>query len=221
MVDLTATILQRPEVQNIIASSESDELKAAILNKTFVPKIIAEVYPDLTPNEVEEVRQRVVANAVLTGAEFVDKNPDSTASEETVTNSNENNNDENIVDPKENEVKKNDMRFIQFAIKFVKIDELHIDLIDTVNPFREAYEILSKDFTASMLKAIKEVIDTKEIEMSPEEARDLYPLIGEFKKEHGRLPNHESSNPDERRLGQAILLLKKLRKQHLKEKAGE
>ena len=167
MVDLTATILQRPEVQNIIASSESDELKAAILNKTFVPKIIAEVYPDLTPNEVEEVRQRVVANAVLTGAEFVDNNPDSTDSEETVTNSNENNNDENIVDPKENEVKKNDMRFIQFANKFVKIDELHIDLIDTVNPFREAYEILSKDFTASMLKAIKEVIDTKEIEMSP------------------------------------------------------
>lgn len=221
MVDLTATILQRPEVQNIIASSESDELKAAILNKTFVPKIIAEVYPDLTPNEVEEVRQRVVANAVLTGAEFVDNNPDSTDSEETVTNSNENNNGENIVDPKENEVKKNDMRFIQFANKFVKIDELHIDLIDTVNPFREAYEILSKDFTASMLKAIKEVIDTKEIEMSPEEARDLYPLIGEFKKEHGRLPNHESSNPDERRLGQAILLLKKLRKQHLKEKAGE
>lgn len=211
LTDLTATILQKSEIQNIMVSGESDEMKASIINKTLVPKIIAQTYPDLTVEEVEEVRQQVVMSSVLSNAKIFNLDTIETGSnEETGTDNTE-------IGSKG----KGDVRFIQFANKFVKIEELHIDLIDQVNPFKEAYEILSKNFTEGMLKAIKEVIDTKEVEMSPEEARDLYPLIGEFKQTYGRLPNHESSNPDERRLGQAILLLKKLRNQHLKAKGGE
>ena len=37
-----------------------------------------------------------------------------------------------------------DKRFVLMAGKFVNINELHIDLIDSVNPFQKAFEILSK-----------------------------------------------------------------------------
>jgi hypothetical protein len=33
------------------------------------------------------------------------------------------------------------------ANKFINIDELSIDLIDTINPFQAAFEILSKNVT--------------------------------------------------------------------------
>jgi hypothetical protein len=40
-----------------------------------------------------------------------------------------------------------DKRFIRMAGQFVNIDDLHIDLIDRINPFQKAFEILSKDVT--------------------------------------------------------------------------
>jgi hypothetical protein len=36
-----------------------------------------------------------------------------------------------------------DKRFIRMANQFVNIDDLHIDLIDRINPFQKAFEILS------------------------------------------------------------------------------
>jgi hypothetical protein len=33
------------------------------------------------------------------------------------------------------------------ANKFINIDELNIDLIDSINPFQQAFEILSKSVT--------------------------------------------------------------------------
>ncbi|MBW2961949.1 hypothetical protein [Mesonia aestuariivivens] len=45
-----------------------------------------------------------------------------------------------------------DRRFIKMADTFVNIDEIHIDLIDSVNPFQKAFEILSKSVTAPVFK---------------------------------------------------------------------
>ena len=38
------------------------------------------------------------------------------------------------------------------AGKFVNIDDIHIDLIDQVNPFQKAFEILSKSVTTYVFK---------------------------------------------------------------------
>ena len=54
---------------------------------------------------------------------------------------------------KNGEVKEvGDKRFVLMAGKFVNIDELSIDLIDSVNPFQRAFEILSKTVTKQVLK---------------------------------------------------------------------
>jgi len=43
-------------------------------------------------------------------------------------------------------------KFVRMANSFVNIDDIHIDLIDQVNPFQKAFEILSKSVTTQVLK---------------------------------------------------------------------
>ncbi len=101
-----------------------------------------------------------------------------------------------------------DKRFIRMADSFVNIDDIHIDLIDTVNPFQKAFEILSKSVTASVFKAIQETIDATRIEMTEEEAIILWPKIKEWITKTGEQPSIQSFDPKERRLAEAILFLK-------------
>ena len=63
------------------------------------------------------------------------------------------------------------------AGKFINIDDLHIDLIDQVNPFQQAFVILSKTVTTDVLRLIQEAIEATRIQMSDEEAILLWPKI--------------------------------------------
>ena len=63
-----------------------------------------------------------------------------------------------------------DKRFIQMAGRFINIDDLSIDLIDSINPFQKAYEIISKDVNAPTLKVIQDCIAATRIQMTDEEA---------------------------------------------------
>ena len=61
------------------------------------------------------------------------------------------------------------------AGSFVDIDDIHIDLIDMVNPFQEAFEVLSKSVTAKVLKVIQETIEATRIKMDFETT--LWPKV--------------------------------------------
>jgi superfamily II DNA or RNA helicase len=107
-----------------------------------------------------------------------------------------------------------DKRFVLMAGKFVNINELNIDLIDQVNPFQKAFEILSKSVTKQVLKVIQDAIDTTRIEISGEEARILWPKINEFVKEHhGKRPDIRSDDPLERRMAEAVLYIQRERRE--------
>jgi len=110
-------------------------------------------------------------------------------------------------------IESGDKKFIKMADKFVNIDELHIDLIDQINPFQRAFEILSKSVTTHVLKLIQESIEATRIEMTPEEAVILYKKIPTFQSEHGRLPNVESQDFNEKRMAEALIYLNKLRRE--------
>ncbi len=101
-----------------------------------------------------------------------------------------------------------DKRFIRMADSFVNIDDINIDLIDTINPFQKAFEILSKSVTASVFKAIQETIDATRIQMNEEEAIILWPKIKNWIEKTGEQPSIQSFDPQERRLAEAILFLK-------------
>ena len=94
------------------------------------------------------------------------------------------------------------------AGKFINIEDLHIDLIDTINPFQQAFEILSKSVTAKVFKVIQEAIAATRIQMSDEEAVVYYKKYYEFKIRTGLEPNINSTDYNERRMAEAIVYLK-------------
>jgi superfamily II DNA or RNA helicase len=101
-----------------------------------------------------------------------------------------------------------DKRFIRMADSFVNIDDINVDLIDTINPFQKAFEILSKSVTASVFKAIQETIDATRIQMTDEEAIILWPKIKNWISKTGEQPSIQSFDPQERRLAEAVIFLK-------------
>ncbi len=108
-----------------------------------------------------------------------------------------------------------DTRFLKMAEKFVNIDEIDINLIDSVNPFQRAFEVMSKSVTPSVLRIIADTITATRIEISEEEARLLWPKIQTWAKVNGRKPDVRSDDPTERRYAEALLYLQKLKQRHL------
>lgn len=96
-------------------------------------------------------------------------------------------------------------KFIRMAGSFVNIDDIHIDLIDTINPFQKAFEILSKSVTAQVLRLIDEHIQSTKIEMTEAEAIILWPKIKEWRERTGEAPSLQSFDPKEKRMAEAII----------------
>lgn len=180
--DLKAAILQDDTLLKAIPG----QVDAEVINKVLIPKIIQVKYPELSEEEVEEVREHVVVDAFVKSSVIREEG---------------------------------DQRFIQMADRFVNIDELHIDLIDQVNPFQKAFEILSKDVTTKVLRVIQEVIASTRIQMTLEEALLLYPArVQEFMQTHGRQPSISSSDALEKRMAEAIIFLRDLKR---KQQSGQ
>lgn len=110
-------------------------------------------------------------------------------------------------------VEEGDKRFVRMANRFINIDDLHIDLIDSVNPFQRAYEVLSKQVNAPVLKAIQDAIASTRIKMTDDEARVLFPKVQAFVQEKKRQPSITSSDPLELRMAEALIHLRKLRQE--------
>lgn len=113
MVELKASILQDDVVQAAISAGADTKL----INKQLIPRVITTSYPDLTQEEVDEVRQHVVVDLNLSNAK---KDPEN-------------------------------KQLLKMADKFINIDDLSIDLIDQVNPFQSAYEVISRDVDSKTL----------------------------------------------------------------------
>lgn len=175
--DLKATILQDAQIQQAIAAG----VDAKVINKQLIPRVIMNSYPDLSNDETEEVRQHIVAQAVIQSAE-----------REEGTNGNQ---------------------FLRMANKFINIDEIAIDLIDEVNPFQRAYEVISKEIDAPTLRFIQDYIDGIKFIFSEDELIMLYPQIVQFRSENGRIPDKSSPDQYEQRLAYALLRLEQLRRE--------
>jgi hypothetical protein len=176
LADLKAAILQDDK---IIAAS-AGAVDPEVVNKVLIPKIIQIKYPDLTAAEVEEIRQHVVVDSVVSTGEIKEEG---------------------------------DKKFIRMADKFVNIDDLNIDLIDTINPFQKAFEILSKSVTTNVLKLIQESIESTRIKMDFEEVKILWPKVNAFVKEKGRQPALDAADLMERRLAECIIWIKEQKRQ--------
>jgi superfamily II DNA or RNA helicase len=235
--DLKATILQNDTMLKALPGTIDPE----VINKVLIPKIIAKKYPELSEEQIEEVRQYVVLDSVVKNNLMIDVATIKKAIREdegikkAIAEANPNQIIEKELIPKIvqtvypdltadeassfsklnvmlpsaiNDGTQADKRFIRMAGQFVNIDDLHIDLIDRINPFQKAFEILSKDVTPKVLKVIQDVIEATRITMTLEEASLLWDKIKAFVNTFKKEPNLNSTDPLERRMAEAIIFLK-------------
>ena len=101
-----------------------------------------------------------------------------------------------------------DMRFVRMAGRFVNIEDLDIDLIDSVNPFQKAFSILSKSITTRTLRVIQESVEAGRFDGTMEEAVLLFRKAQAFEKEKGHPPNLNASDPYEKRMAKALAYIK-------------
>ena len=175
MDDLKAGILQHPKIQEAI-----EGVAPEIINKVYIPKIVEELHPELSEDEVEAVSQRVVLDFVLKGKDVVEDTENTEGS-----------------------------RLVKIANTFINIDDLNINLIEGINPFQRAYEIMSNEIDAPVLKVIQDAIADKKINMSIDEAKKIYlTIFQEWRREHGDHPSLKDPDPTVRRMAEAIRILK-------------
>ena len=96
-------------------------------------------------------------------------------------------------------------RLIKIANRFINIDKLSINLIDTINPFQRAYEVISKSVDAKTLKLIQDTIAEQKYEMTLEQAIILFkgPLKTYVAEHNGKIPSVDDPDPKVRELGVA------------------
>ncbi|WP_404469255.1 DEAD/DEAH box helicase [Sutcliffiella horikoshii] len=120
---------------------------------------------------------------------------------------------QSVIQAAEREEGTSGKQFLKMANKFINIDEIAIDLIDEVNPFQRAYEVISKEIDAPTLRFIQDYMDGIKFTFSEDELIMLYPQIVQFKNENGRIPDKSSSDQYEQRLAYALLRLEQLRRE--------
>ena len=103
----------------------------------------------------------------------------------------------------------NGQKFLEFADKLINVADLNLDLIYSVNPFMDAYEILSKNLDAKVFKSIQTYIKSMRVDVTDDEAKVLWPKVTEFAIKMQREPNLDSNDPYERRLAEVLLYAKR------------
>lgn len=189
------------DLNEVIAAFAQDKqtIERGLFDEEVVPqeltqirmgKIIKDKYPELDDEDVESVRQHAIAALNLTQKAKETLNKDTELKE------------------------KGNTALIDGVRKFtMDVRDLDVDWIDSINPFSEAYSILSKAMTEQSLKAMAEVISAKKPNLTLEEARELAKRALKFKKERGRLPDIKSADPWEQRMAQGIAYLARIKAQ--------
>ena len=187
--DLKADVLNNDLIVRAISGSTTAET----ITKDLIPKVIRERYPDLNEEEVEMVREHFVADTLIKGSDIVM--------------------DETALQPgaqPEQDGESEGNRLIKLANRFVNINKLSINLIDSINPFQRAYEVLSKTVDAPTLRIIQDTIAEQKFNLTLEQAIILFkgPLKQYIAAHEGRLPKLDDPDPKVRELAVAFQVVR-------------
>ncbi len=204
---MASLLAQEQTVKEVITETVPSETVAQVA----LPQVIQTLYPDLTEEEQEQVRQGLLQSILINQQGGLIDGED--LPDDADIDMGDGDNDDQGEDSSSGNVA--GKQFLKMGEKFICIDNLNIDLIDTVNPFHGAYEILSKQVTAAMLKTIQEAVSATKSQVSEEEAVILWPKIKQFTQEHGRHPSLNSSDPIEVRYAEALAFIRKMKQQQM------
>jgi len=187
--ELKVHVLNDQHIQTAIV--HPDAFTPAEINTVLIPRVIERAYPDLTPDEANEIRHALLLDFNFKNAVAPEPgDPESGTSDKLETRRE----GENVL--------------IKLAKRFVNLDELSIDLIDSINPFEHAYEILAKTLDEKVLRTIHSTVVAGRLPMSNEEAAMLWPAIKAFVTNRGHDPNLNAQDPREQRLAHALAIIR-------------
>ncbi|ARE84408.1 DEAD/DEAH box helicase [Roseovarius mucosus] len=199
--ELIGAICQDPEISS--QATADPDIAAERVNVHLIPKVIEEKFEHLNETEVEELRQHVVAQMNIIGE---------SQNQDLLKPAHQTDEDDEPVSQGKN------LGLMKLVRKFINVQELDIDLIDQINPFRSAYEILSKDLNTTTLAQINSAITTKTIRITEVEAARMIPKLEKFIELNSRPPSSLSENPSERYLGQVYDFFLEMKRKRAAEK---
>lgn len=193
-----ATRICREDLNEVVASFVQDTrtVQDGLFNDELPPqettqqrmgKIIRDKYPDLSEQDQEAIRQRAIAALNLVQMGGVRSGGGGATS---------------------------NTALIDGIRRYVTdVRDLNVDLIDSINPFGEAYNILAKTMNEERLRQVQSAIAGRRVQLTPEEARDLAKRALKFKNERGRLPSLTSQDAWERRMAEGIAFLARMKQE--------
>lgn len=193
-----------------------------LTTEVALPKVIMQTFPGLTPEEAEVIHQAAKTQLVIQGQGGLIPKEQVVSGQEgpTLVVSPKTPNGPDGKDKENNDDNVGSNEFVKIADKFLNVDDLNIDLIDSINPFQGAYEILSKSFDAPMLKTIQDRVTSIKSKVSEEEAVMLWPEVKKFTRDFGRKPSISSNDAYERRLAEVLTFMRDLKAKRMQEGQG-
>ncbi len=184
--EIFVTIVQDKDV--IERGIFDDNIPNQEITQILIGKAIRKKYPHLSSVDIEAIRQRAVATF----------------------NFNQLAKTRNTTDKTDSDKSKSNTSFIDNIRKIaIDVRDLDIDLIDSINPFGNAYQIMAKTMNEDVLRQVTAVISAKRVKMDEEEAKALAIRAKQFLVQNGRLPQITASDLFERRMAEAIEYLKR------------
>lgn len=209
-----ASRICQQDLNELVASFVQDKvaLEKGLFDEETVPqeltqvrmgKIVRDKYPELSDEDQEAVRQHAIAalNVVQKAKAAADAQAGTGTSTGTGAGGSL-------------DAGPHSTAFVDGVRRFaMSVKELDMDLIDRINPFGEAYAILSKAMSESSLQAVAAVIAAKKIPLTPEEARDLARRAVQFKNDWGRLPSLTATDPWEQKMAAGVAFLARMKQE--------
>lgn len=189
MHELVAKACQRMDRSTI-----ADDVAPEVATQMVLTDIIEKSYENLTPDETEAVRQDLAARMNLAAIARKMANEETGQEEEDTGGDTGEPGEKSAPDA---------LNLIRMVKKFINVRDLDIDLIDSINPFREGFDVASKALDTPLLQQIQSAMVAQRVQMTEEEALILWPRIKRFTTQEGRPPNPHAADDLERRLAEA------------------
>ena len=166
--------------------------------------IIETTYENLSDDETKSVRQDLAARMNLIGMAKRAKQEGGFAEES----------GDYDAEPSEN------LSLLNMVKRFVNVRELDIDPIDSVNPFKEGFDVASRALDTPLLQTIQNAMIAQRVQMTEKEALALWPRIKRFRAQEGRPPNPNAEDALEKRLAEAHAYIRNKKAEHLRAQAA-
>ncbi len=196
--DLYVAVLQDKDLMARAVFDQANTLPQET-NLLHIGRIIRERYPNQTPEEHETIRQHMLASCFFSRQQ----------ASLTLTHEQQAQN-ELAADIKTDEQRHANTAFVDGTRRFLRVQDLDIDLIDSINPFDTAYAILARTLDAGTLNQIQASVATKRASIPEDEARELTKRALAFKTDNGRPPSIHSPDPWEQRMAQGMMALARI-----------